>query len=245
MRPFFCYYGGKHRIAPLYPAPTRRSVVEPFAGSAGYATLYYQRDVLLIERDERIAALWAFLIRATPSDILSIPLLEAGDTTDAIGGPEEARSLVGFWLNKGVSSPRKSPSAWMRAGTHAGSFWGAAVRARLAAQVSLIKHWKVISASYEAASDLEATWFIDPPYQVAGKHYRMTLSGDDFARLGEWTRARRGQVIACENVGATWLPFVKFVDAKANESRTGGKRSAEAIWLSHEATPMPLFEGAT
>ena len=40
LRPFFCYYGGKWRAAPKYPPPEHDTIVEPFAGAAGYATRY-------------------------------------------------------------------------------------------------------------------------------------------------------------------------------------------------------------
>ena len=65
MRPFFTYYGGKYRAAPLYPSPTHANLVEPFAGSAGYALRYYDRQVLLVDADPVIAGLWRYLISAT------------------------------------------------------------------------------------------------------------------------------------------------------------------------------------
>jgi len=52
----------------------------------------------------------------------------------------------------------------------------------------------------------------------------------DYERLASWCRTRKGQTIVCENEGATWLPFEPFLVTKANESKTGGKRSREAIW---------------
>lgn len=51
MRPFFGYYGGKWRDAVKnYPAPEHAVIVEPFAGSAGYALRYPDRKVVLCER---------------------------------------------------------------------------------------------------------------------------------------------------------------------------------------------------
>jgi len=37
LRPFWRYYGGKFRAAPRYPTPTHKTIVEPFAGAAGYS----------------------------------------------------------------------------------------------------------------------------------------------------------------------------------------------------------------
>lgn len=53
----------------------------------------------------------------------------------------------------------------------------------------------------------QATWFVDPPYQVAGVRYRYNSTRIDFAALGDWCRSLDGQVIVCENDGADWLPF--------------------------------------
>ena len=54
----------------------------------------------------------------------------------------------------------------------------------------------------------------------------------DYEALADWCRSRRGQVIVCENVGADWLPFEPFITIKANESKSGGKVSREAIWTN-------------
>lgn len=234
LRPFFCYYGGKWRAAPRYPFPRYGKIVEPFAGAAGYATRYSNLDVTLIERDPVIAALWRFLISAKPSEIERIPLLGHDQTVDDLGGvPVEARWLVGFWLNKGASAPMLSPSTWMKSGTRPNSYWGSVVRSRIASQVDKIKHWKIVEGSYEYALLDRATWFVDPPYDGAGRHYRFWQV--DYPKLAQWVRALPGFVIACENDGATWLPFKPFAVIRANPSKNGGKRSAESIYVQDDA----------
>jgi site-specific DNA-adenine methylase len=59
------YYGGKWRAALRYPIP-RSTVVEPFAGAAGYSLRWAQQgfrfDVHLYDLDERVAALWRYLV---------------------------------------------------------------------------------------------------------------------------------------------------------------------------------------
>ena len=92
------------------------------------------------------------------------------------------------------------------------------MRQRIARQVAAIRHWKIVEADYGAAPDLDATWFVDPPYEKAGKHYRVGHKVINYSALGLWCYGRRGQVIACENVGASWLPFQPFVEIKANPS---------------------------
>lgn len=232
LKPFFTYYGGKYRAAPHYPAPTQGIIIEPFAGSAGYATRYPDRAILLIEKDPKIAALWEYLIRVSEQEIRALPDIK--DSVEEVRSCAEARSLVGFWLNKGAAQPCRSPSAWMRGGTRPRSYWGSEIRERIASQLNQIRHWRVLFGSYsDAPRCLEATWFIDPPYQVAGTHYKHGSKSIDFDDLAAFCRSRIGQTIVCENAGASWLPFAPFLDIKANPSKHGGKSSAEVIWIQN------------
>lgn len=228
MRPFFSFYGGKWRDTPrLYPAPLHPVIVEPFAGSAGYSLRYFDRNIILRDIDPVIVAVWRYLIGVLPAEILQIPDIREGQTVDDLEICQEARWLVGFWLNKGASRPRKSPSAWMRSGIRPGSFWGDRVRTMIARQVPNIRHWQIVEASCESAPDIEATWFVDPPYQEAGKHYAFGSAGINYAALGDWCRSRKGQVIACEQSGADWLDFRPLASTKTARKT---KRSAEVIW---------------
>lgn len=227
LKPFFCFYGGKWRAAPRYPAPQHHRVIEPFAGAAGYATRHHRADVVLVETDPLIAGLWRWLIGASEREILTLPH-EVRTTVQDLGLAPGPSALIGFWLNKGVSSPRQRPSAWMREGRRPRSFWGPEVRQRIASQVGAIRHWTLIEGDYSEAPDDDATWFVDPPYQRAGQHYRRSLL--DYGALAGWCRGRRGQVIVCENEGADWLPFEPHLSIKAREGRGGGRVSAEAMW---------------
>lgn len=234
MKPFFTYYGGKHRLAAKYPNPKHKKVVEPFAGSAGYATRYFDRDVILIDADERVCGVWDYIISSSPSEILSLPYILENESVDDFNICQEAKWLIGFWLNKGAAQPCKKPSTWMKSGLRPNSYWGYAVRNRIASQCDSVSHWRIIHGSYLDFDLGEATYFIDPPYQNMGVHYRHGAKGFDFATLADWCKSRKGQTIVCENTGADWLPFRHFVDAKASESKTGGKVSKEAVWISDE-----------
>ena len=231
MRPFFGYYGGKWRDAPRsYPAPTHGTLVEPFAGSAGYALRYPDRRVILCDLDPIIVGVWSYLIRVSAAEILAIPDVPMDGTVNDLHLSQEARWLVGFWMNRAVASPRLAPSSWMRAGARPGSFWGDRVRRTIASQLDQIRHWRILECSYIDCPVIgPASWFVDPPYEQAGKHYRFGASGIDFAHLAGWCRSRPGQVIVCENLGASWLPFQSLGSVKATRP---GKRSEEAVWLA-------------
>ncbi len=214
LKPFFTFYGGKYRATRHYPAPEHDVIVEPFAGSAGYSVNHYERQVILRDLDPVIAGTWRYIISATPEEIYALPDLEEGQTVDDLDVPEAARWLIGWWLNGGSAQPKRSPSPWMRTATSQ-LFWGERVRERIAAQVPYIRHWTVQDGPYADADDFYATWFVDPPYQKAGRHYRHGSKAIDFAHLGEWCMTRQGQLIVCENEGADWLPFRPLATIKA------------------------------
>ena len=244
MKPFFCFYGGKWRAAPHYPKPIHDTIVEPFAGAAGYATRYPDRRVVLVEKDPVIAGLWMYLTRVKADEVLRLPLLSEGQSTDDLHVAEEARTLIGFWINKGSSAPRKTPSAWMRSGMRARSFWGAEIRSRIASQVERVRHWRVFCSSYSDATcpSGPATWYVDPPYERQGRYYRHSSDVIDFRHLAAWCRALHGQVIVCEQAGASWLPFRPFVTIKANPSQHGGKSSREVIWTGDDLSALGQAE---
>lgn len=226
------YYGGKAASSRYYPEPLHETIVEPFAGGAGYALRWWDRDVVLVEKYEVLADVWRYLIHEPPEKILSLPMIGDEQTVDDFDISPTEKHLIGFWLNAGVSAPVKSPSRWMKENrsTRKGSWWTAENRERLARLSECVSHWTVVCGDYTRAPDIEATWFIDPPYQVAGKHYKNGSSGVDYPDLGDWCQNRLGQVIVCENVGADWLPFRPFRKTVAAASRTGRKHSSEAIW---------------
>ena len=58
----FTFYGGKSKIAHLYPAPTERTVIEPFCGGASYSLRYADRDVWINDLDDRTVAIWRFMV---------------------------------------------------------------------------------------------------------------------------------------------------------------------------------------
>lgn len=218
MRPFFPFYGSKWNIARHYPAPAHDLVVEPFAGGAGYATFYNCPRVHLVDADPIISGVWSYLLAVTAEEILALPELpEVGDSVDNYELPQEAKWLIGFWLNRGSATPKKSRTAYSARTDRAQINWGSRAKERIAAQLPGIEGWSIQPGEYHAAPDLEATWFVDPPYGDKGKFYRVQFA--DFVNLASFCRSRRGLMIACEGPGADWLPFQPLGSFKSSKGR--------------------------
>lgn len=198
---------------------------------------------MLVDRNPVIAGLWRWLTRVSADEILALPLLPPGGCIDELELDLPARWLIGFWLHKGSTSPgRTLVQRWGAA--YPTQFWSENIRARIAAQLNAIRHWRVLEGSYADLANVPATWFIDPPYigasrvsrwrgsnvvetRPVGARYRFGPTKIDFEHLSAWCRTRVGQTIVCENVGAVWLPFEPFHMARAN---VAGGTTHEAIW---------------
>jgi site-specific DNA-adenine methylase len=208
MKPFFGYFGGKFNLGAYYPPPVNEVIVEPFAGSAGYSVRYPHHKVILSDLDPVIFSVWNYLIHVKSSEIRRLPLKI--DHVESLRFPQEVKWFLGFWMTKASSHPAKSPCSWMRSGEHKTSFWGETIRERIASQVDQIRHWQILNLSFADLPDINATWFVDPPYFKQGYRYR--YNSIDYKLLGSWCREQRKQVIVCESEGAAWLPFKSFKD---------------------------------
>jgi len=234
LRVFFSYFGGKYMRALHYPAPVHRTIVEPFAGAAGYSVRHHERQVILYDTSPYIAGVWRYLLHASSFDIRRLPLVQPGDDVQSLKIPQEARWLIGFWINQGSSVPKRTVGGRQsnkRAGHYA--TWAEPARERLAWQVDQIRHWRFVEGDCRDAPNVEATWFIDPPYE---KHPYYPDKIDSYVTLANWCRGRNGQVIVCETEGATWLPF-KPITTVAGTLHRG---TTEVVWFSgQQALPFP------
>lgn len=197
----FSYYGSKSKLARYYPEPAFELLIEPFAGAAHYSMLHAGKRVVLNDIDPRVTAIWRHLTRAAPEDILSLPDVRAGLRFDAIPGITEAeRDLIRFNTNRGEGH-KNVASAF-------GEVSWLGKRRKMAGQVESVRHWQVVNGDYRCLANVEATWFIDPPYQnKQGRKYRH--NNIDFEHLREWVLERRGEVIVCDNSESErWLDFV-------------------------------------
>ena len=212
----FYYYGRKQKIVNKYPQPKHNTIIEPFAGSAAYSMNYHFKDVILIEKDVKIASVWNYLINVEPSEILSLPILEKGqclNNEEFSYLNDNQKNVIGLFLNPGSSVPKKSPGKFCA--------WNEKNRIKLSEDVQKVRHWKVINDDYRSVENIEATWFIDPPYQGnGGQYYRHGNKDFDFDSLREWILQRNGEIIVCENSEATWMEFQPLVDIQGQKHKT-------------------------
>lgn len=214
----FPYYGSKVRIAKFYPEPKHSAIVEPFAGAAAYSQRYWERDVYLFDVDQRVIDCWNFLISASARDILALPDVEYRLDLRTLGLSPGEKSLMSYYSYDGFAGVKNrlvgKRCLWNRC------------REPLSKVVHHFDHWKANLIPFQNLGNVEATWFIDPPYQFGGEHYDHGTDGFEFSEVAAFARSRLGQVIVCENTKADWLPFRPLVDITG----VTNKKSTEAIW---------------
>jgi 16S rRNA G966 N2-methylase RsmD len=213
----FYYYGRRKQIAHLYPKPKYTHIIEPFAGSAAYAlyhSMEYEYQVTLIDKNKDVAEVWQFLLNASKKDILSLPDVQIGEDIRKLSLSSAERKLIGFHINPGSTGPR---NIVMKA-----SRWGAGKK-YIANNIHRVKNWNFLCDDFTIALNIEATWFIDPPFAIGGRHY--TFGEIDYNFLADWCKNRSGQVIVCEAEPANWLPFKYLVgDVGVNNGGLNGSK---------------------
>lgn len=218
----FSYYGRKKKIIKKYPKPKYKTIIEPFAGSASYALEYFENDVLLIDPFEKIIRIWWYLQKAEPKDILKLPDVENGEF---IGNKynwltEEERWLIGFCINNGSPIPKHT------AGRMNFNSWNRDKK-RISEELYKIKHWKIKLGEYSSAENIEASWFIDPPYQFQNLYKYNKI---DYIHLSKWCKERNGQVIVCENSNSEkWMDFQPLTQLSGQRTKT-----TEVMWYKDE-----------
>jgi len=216
----FSYYGSKSKIVKKYPKPIYDIIIEPFAGSARYSLLYADNQVILNDSYKVIADIWKYLINATESQIKNLPQLNKGDDLRNLNLSEVERNLMGFMVCYSTQYPRHIYTSWAHRDDEVGK-----CKRRIISNLERIRHWRILNKDYRDLENIEATWFIDPPYQNA--KYRYVKDSINYDELANWCKSRYGQVIVCEKGGASWLPF-KFL------TKTMGQRriNYELIWTN-------------
>jgi site-specific DNA-adenine methylase len=246
LKAFFSYFGAKNRHANKYPSPIHGTIIEPFAGSAGYSVRYANRNVILVEKDPAIAGCWDWLIHVSSEEVLRLPVdLDSCNNLERFVTCPEARYFMRLWFDPGVGKhARSKPSKRMREqDSNSSKCWGSRIRQRIASQVPSIRHWRIFNCGYEDIPWFEIrhcpiTWFVDPPYQYAGKGYVHGSGSIDFSHLADFCKSVSGQVIVCEHSGARWLPFDHLYDLRGIMRQHSGKESEEGIWYQERSEPL-------
>lgn len=218
----FYYLGRKKRLAHLYPEPLHDTIVEPFAGSAAYSLHgnRWQRHVIINDLSPITCGVWRYLQDASVNDIMKLPEPQPGEKlSDYKMLSEDERWLISFHINIGTNRRSNVVTPFSR--------WPAGKRYILG-NLHKIKHWTIVQGSYDQLYDCDvpATYFVDPPYHRSGKFYMVNEVNYD--ELAKWCLSRNGQVIVCEQSGASWLPF----DPLASIAIAGKHRSDEVMWTN-------------
>lgn len=229
----FSYYGSKSKIVDYYPPPKHKRIIEPFAGSARYSLKYWQNDVTLIDKYENVIKVWQWLKECSEDDINGLPRLKKGDDIRKMNLSDAEFLFLSFACSAGSSSPRYTVSKF-------GEQNAKTLYSNTLKHLHKIKHWEIKLGSYDELENVEATWFIDPPYQFGGHEYKHSNKQINFTELAEWCKTRRGQTIVCENTKANWLSFKPVIEFTGTQKLT----TVEAIWSNHktnyDAVQQPL-----
>jgi hypothetical protein len=233
--PMFTYFGAKHRLAAFYPGPLHSTVVEPFAGSAAYA-MHHARNpaverILLIEKDARVVETWRRVLSMSVDDLRTYRVPAAGEETTDFLVMTAATSNAVARCRKMTVTPRQVRAMGMMLRRMAGVLEAAKAKV------------EVVEGDYRKAPDIEASWFIDPPYspspragtrtsrpQGAGYAKGCDSASLDYSKLAEWARSRTGQTIVCESHGAAWLPF----EPLRRSADSMGRPMREVCWATPE-----------
>jgi hypothetical protein len=226
----FYYYGRKKQIAMRYPEPVHDVIVEPFAGSAAYSLHgdRWERSVILVEKDPRVASIWQWLIdEATSGTILALPELRVGEKSSDFLHIVHAATKMAFKYKTIKVTPVLERN------------WEISKRV-MAANIHKIKHWRIVCGDYSMAPDVEGTWFLDPPYKSSpGEGYAHGSGSLNYTSLAKWAKTRRGQVICCEGQFGDYLPFRKLLTLPG----VAGKLSDEKIYYQPGKAARPDLFG--
>jgi site-specific DNA-adenine methylase len=220
----FNYFGSKFLLAKTYQTPKHDVIVEPFAGSAQYA-MYWMRQrsditCILYDTDPMVIKSWNRMLAATPDEIVRWEM--------QVGDP------INDYIDKAnYGGHNKIANDRIVANFYSAKYRWARTRAATDGRVV------VIEGDYTQAPDIEASWFVDPPYQHQGHHYEAGNDAINYTALSDWCQTRKGQVIVCEASPGDWLPFRHHRIQNTNLRNTG---SQELVWYSHpEPTLLDLI----
>lgn len=216
-------------------------IIEPFAGSAAYSWLHRrrldsgrQREVWLNDLDARTYSIWKFLTNPDAYDIVWEHVPEKVEPGQRISDiiPAAYPGLVELCRAEANQGTQGAKGVHDQITTMGAKCWK--VRRKALDVIPDVQLWKVTNLPYSDLINVDATWFVDPPYSnAAGSRYRLGGDQIDYNHLAWWCLNRKGQTIVCEGEGATWLPFEKFDHGRVQiRSRYQKSDSKEVMWIS-------------
>lgn len=233
--PLFKWFGSKWQSAKRYPLPKHDTIVEPFAGGAGYSLNHCDRNIVIWEDDVNLAKLWKWIIwDSTDLAVREIPIgLPVKTDIRTLGLSPGQELLLKHWQRTNNVGDCWTISPW---GDKPGQ-WTENTRARVADQIGAVRHWR-FEDPYRYI-DLPCTWFIDGPY-LFNYRYRADLPDFNFDALSslEQTIHRESQVIVCEakckETGTIpgYLPFVESHSSVTSRRKTSqSHHSSEVVFI--------------
>ena len=216
----FYYFGSKTMLAKYYPTPMYDNIIEPFAGSAAYSLYHMLRNskirCTLIENDKRVYETWIKLLSMSEDDILHYSVPAIGEKTSD------------FLIMTCAASNAIAKCKTLKFTERLAKVFEIQKK-RLIKTLHLKSRIEVLYGDYSESPNINATWFIDPPYQVTGSVNKNTVfpNGNgygknsnadsiDYNLLSQWVKERRGQTIVCEKFGANWLSFKNLKNGKTS-----------------------------
>jgi hypothetical protein len=214
----FYYTGRKGRLATSYPKPRYDVVIEPFAGSMAYSLFHRPKMAVGLEVNKRVVDLWRRLCSMTLHEIRALQPPAVGEITTDL-----------YWILASASYSALDVRQLKVTSFMAGRFeFQKRMTIRHIGYAPNHIHYQF--GDYWEAPDIEATWFIDPPYEtITG--YGKGNDPLDYGDLAEWCISRRGQRIVCEGPAGTWLPFKKHRNYRGVRVSKGVERNGtEFVW---------------
>jgi site-specific DNA-adenine methylase len=193
----FYYYGAKNNLAKHYKEPRYNLIIEPFAGSAAYSCFHLFRNpklkAELRDKNEDVAATWDFLLKCSERDIVEYKTPELGEYA------------YDFLIKTCTVSNASSRCNKMKYTERLDRVFQIQKR-RLIKLLPIRDRISFKQGEYRDIKNKEATWFIDPPYQIKDKNGSIFQNGDgygeqcgtgqiNFKELSDFCLGRSGQII--------------------------------------------------
>ncbi len=229
----FSYYGGKGRLAHLYPSPRFDVIIEPFAGGASYSLMHPDLEIKINDLDNTVYNIWSYVLSHDLDSIMNdLPVsVEKGDRVSEIVDIDVLHPGAVALLR----SITNQQTQGLRGTWEVFTTWGARDYSLFLKKLEYwhpkIRHWKITNNDYKNLWNQTATWFIDPPYSNdAGRLYR--TDDVDYDELSEFVKRRYGQTIVCDSSDATWLEFEFLTKTRSSSSKGLSKGTTnEGVYL--------------